>query len=465
MSRYILNPDIALRSWRLVPYAYYRKGVRYAKGLKKEEFEFLLKCDGKTELEGELPLAEKFLDMGFIAHAKDEAILSEWQKYLECDNRYFPAMSWMITGKCNYNCLHCFNAADNAPIMSEWTIEEAKRLIEQAQKCGINAFTITGGEPMLHKNFFEIVESIYAHGMHLEDLNTNGSFLDETALEQFRKIGCNPLIKISFDGIGHHDWLRNRKGAEADALRAIRLCLENGFRVKVQTNVHRLNIESMLPTAEMLDEMGVDEMRVIRTSESPRWKENADGSCLEVEEYYESMLEFADRYIKKKHNMTIDIWQFLTVFPRTESYRLRPVEYVAGEYRDSMPVCRGNRGMIAVAADGNVYPCMQMSGYFSAKNNFLGNVKKEGLQPILQKGKYLSEVCATLGQLSENNETCAVCPYFKHCGGGCRALALAITGDKFGIDPAKCLFFQKGWHRKIEETFRGWKNITPMEGE
>lgn len=58
--------------------------------------------------------------------------------------------------------------------------------------------------------------------MYLEDLNTNGSFLDQTALEQFRKIGCNPLIKISFDGIGYHDWLRNRNGAEADALRAIR---------------------------------------------------------------------------------------------------------------------------------------------------------------------------------------------------------------------------------------------------
>lgn len=58
-----------------------------------------------------------------------------------------------------------------------------------------------------------------------------------------KNIGCDPLIKISFDGIGHHDWLRNRKGAEEDALRAIRLCIENGFRVKVQTNVHRLNIQ------------------------------------------------------------------------------------------------------------------------------------------------------------------------------------------------------------------------------
>ena len=50
MSCYILNPYIALRSWRLVPYAYYIKGVRDAKGLKKDEFEFLLKCDGKTEI-------------------------------------------------------------------------------------------------------------------------------------------------------------------------------------------------------------------------------------------------------------------------------------------------------------------------------------------------------------------------------------------------------------------------------
>lgn len=465
MSRYILNPNIALRSWRLVPYAYYIKGARNARGLKKEEFEFLLKCDGKSEFEEGLPLAEKFLDMGYIAPVKDKAALSEWQKHLDCDNRYFPAMNWMITGKCNYSCLHCFNAADNAPLMSEWTLEEAKELIEQAQRCGINAFTITGGEPLVHHNFFEIIESIYAHGMYLEELNTNGFFLDQQVLCQFRKIGCAPLIKISFDGIGHHDWLRNRKGAEADALRSIRLCVENGFHVKAQVNVHRLNIESMLPTAEMLDEMGVDEMRIIRTSESPRWKENAGDSCLGIEEYYEKMLEFSDGYIKKEHNMVIDIWQFLVLFPRLKSYRMRPVEYLLGEYRGSFPVCRGNRGMIAVAADGNVYPCMQMSGYFSAKNDFLGNVKKEGLQPILQNSSYLSEVCATLGQLSEKNEKCAACPYFKHCGGGCRALAIAFTGDKFGIDPAKCIFFQKGWHRKIKETLCDWKNIAPMEGE
>ena len=45
---------------------------------------------------------------------RGEENLTDWQKYRHCENRYFPKVNWMITGKCNYNCLHCFNAADNA---------------------------------------------------------------------------------------------------------------------------------------------------------------------------------------------------------------------------------------------------------------------------------------------------------------------------------------------------------------
>lgn len=51
--RYILDSRIALRSWQQVPYAYYRKGSPYAKGLKKEEFELLRSCDGKREQEAD----------------------------------------------------------------------------------------------------------------------------------------------------------------------------------------------------------------------------------------------------------------------------------------------------------------------------------------------------------------------------------------------------------------------------
>ena len=234
--RYILSNHIALRSWQLVPYAYYVKGERNAKGLKADEFAFLSSCDGKSELPSpeESPLARRFLEDGFIRRAGDGETLSDWSRPRLYLNRYFPAMNWMITGKCNYNCIHCFNAADNAPLMSEWSMEEADRLLDQARDCGINAFTITGGEPMLHRHFFNILEGIYARGMYVEELNTNGYFIDQQALDRMRAMGCVPLVKISFDGIGYHDWMRAHRGAEETALRAIRLCLTRPILFQTQ---------------------------------------------------------------------------------------------------------------------------------------------------------------------------------------------------------------------------------------
>ena len=461
---YILNETIALRSWWRVPYAYYIKGVLAAKKLTKEEFELLLRCDGQSEIE-DSALLTSLLERGLISECKKgEKSLSSWQK-MECDNRYFPEMNWMITGKCNYNCLHCFNAADNAPLVAEFTLEEAERLLDEAMACGINAFTITGGEPMCHKDFLPIVEGIYRRGMYIEELNTNGYYITQELLDRMKEIGCDPLMKISFDGVGHHDWLRNRKGAEEDALRAIALCVQNGFCVRAQTNVHRKNVDAMLATARLLDEMGVDQMRIIRTTEVPRWNENAKGATLDLDEYFDKMLDFCRTYSREEHNMTVDVWQFLALYPHRKSYALHPVICREGEFKPTRPVCCGNRAMVAVAANGNVFPCLQMSGYYEAKKDILGNVKESGLRPILQVGKYLAEVCTTVGDLASVNAECNACPYFKYCAGGCRAIALTLTSDKMGVDPSKCLFFKKGYYEKAVEAMGDWRNSTPISVE
>ena len=459
--RYILNENIALRSWQLVPYAYYVKGERNAKGLTADEFAFLSACDGNAELPSpeESPLARRFLDGGFIHIAEGGDALSGWSRPCLCLNRYFPAMNWMITGKCNYNCIHCFNAADNAPIMSQWSMDEANRLLDQARDCGINAFTITGGEPMLHRHFFDILESIYARGMFVEELNTNGAFLDQQALERMRAIGCVPLMKISFDGIGCHDWMRAHTGAEESALRAIRLCVENGFPVKVQTNINRRSRGVMLETAEMLDTMGVAEMRIIRTTESPRWVQNAGDDCLTLEEYFDEALLLWERYAYGGHTMDLTIWQWGTLYPMSEVYTLAAVNACPGKYRNSAPVCKGSRGMVAVAANGHVFPCHQMSGYYEQHGDILGNAKQEPLAQLLSRGRYLDEVCTTLGTLREKNTTCGRCPHFEYCCGGCRAIALALTGDKLGIDPSKCLFWNKGYARRIAERLPGYEQV------
>ena len=42
---------------------------------------------------------------------------------------------------------------------------------------------------------------------------------------------------------------------------------------------------------------------------------------------------------------------------------------------------------------------------------------------------------------------------------------MGLTGDKFGSDPAKCVFFKNGWYGRITEMLDGWENIAPMEIE
>lgn len=461
---YVLNKNIALRSWRLVPYAYYIKHDRTAHGLKKEEFGLLSLCDGLHDIP-EDELTESLVQRRMIFPTeKGKAVLTDWQKPMVCDNRYMPSMNWMITGKCNYNCLHCFNAKDNAPLQSEWSLEEANILMDEAQRCGINGFTITGGEPMAHKSFFEIIEGIYRRGMYVFELNTNGFYINQSALDRMKQIGCHPLIKISFDGIGFHDWMRNHKGAEEDAIRAIKLCTENGFRVKVQMNINRKNKDSILQSLEYLDKLVVDCTRVICTTESSRWAENAAGQSFTVPEYYEACLSIAQGYIRGDYKMSVDFWQLFDLDPQRKAYTLMPVRGCLDRYRESRPLCQGNRGMIAVAANGEVYPCMQISGLMEAHNISFGNVKKQGLQSILRSGVYLDEVCATIGDMIKVNRKCADCSHLTYCRGGCRAIGVLTSGgDMRAPDLWKCHFFEDGYIEKCENNLVPYVNLTHID--
>ena len=173
---YKLSDKIALRSWKFVPRAYYVKNEPYAKGLEQAEFDLMLLCDGEHDVKQD-DMTDRLERQGLIVRCHQGEHNSEWSGHKSYSQRYFPKMNFMITGKCNYNCLHCFNAADNAPIMTEWNYEDALGLLDQAKNCGVHAFTITGGEPMLHPHFMDIVRAIYEHDMFIEELNTNGYFI------------------------------------------------------------------------------------------------------------------------------------------------------------------------------------------------------------------------------------------------------------------------------------------------
>lgn len=66
-------------------------------------------------------------------------------------------------------------------------------------------------------------------------------------------------------------------------------------------------------------------------------------------------------------------------------------------------------------------------------------------------------VCTTLDVLRKENKKCGNCKYFELCNGGCRAIALALTGDKLGIDPSKCFFWENGYADKVAKALPDYR--------
>lgn len=450
--KYVLNDRIALRSWPRIPYAYYMYGYPYAQKLSKEAFELLSKCDGEQEIEAS-DLLSQMEKTGFCRPAGDGETWSDWSAPRACDNRYFPHLNWAVTGKCNMNCKHCFMASDNAPMMGEFSWEECLSLLDECERSGIQTITLTGGEPMLHPHFMDIVRECARRRIDVGEVNTNGSFLTEEMLEEFKALGMDTEIKVSFDGIGHHDWLRGVPNAEEIALRAMRLAKEKGFRVRSQTNVHRGNLDVMYDTVKLLDEMGVEEVRIIRTTETPRWRENGGDSTLGILEYYDEMLKLIERCVQSGFRISVDVWQFLHYSPIDGTYYFHPVQVDCRRYRDSIPACKGARGTVAVSYTGEVYPCNQMSGTFAHLGISYGNVKKQPLHDLLTDGAYLEQVTMPVSEIYDANEVCRSCQYWKCCMGGCRAIAMVFTNKYRHFDPAKCAFFKGGYMKKADDIF------------
>ena len=462
---YRITDDAALRSWTDIGYGVLWRDVRRPIRLTRGQGEVMAACDAEHDLETDATVMYLVLK-GLIEPCERGQAPSSWSAYRRCDNPCFPMVNLMITGRCNLNCLHCFNAADNAAIMTQWSFEDLCDLFDQARDCGVTSFQITGGEPMVHPRFLDIIAEIYARHMTVFALNTNGWLVTRELLDELAAIGCRPDIKISFDGVGFHDWIRQREGAEERAVRAMELCLENGFRVASNTQVNRKNVHTMMATAELLDGIGVNCLRVIRTTEVPRWEANAQGACLSIDEYYASMLDFAAAYARSGMQMDVEVWQYVGLLPKKRSFYLKPVKFPAGSDCEGGHCCNCTNVMAAVTSSGEIVTCNQASGTFLKKGMTMGNLHRTPLAELLG-GDFSRVAKMTAGELRDLGSECGSCRHFRYCGGGCRAMGYLYSDDAslsglLGKDVTKCSFFDGGWYERVTQALSGWRNLSDI---
>ena len=456
---YILEDNIRVQKWQIGPARCVVEGKPKGFLLTPEEYALLQLCDGRTELQpcNALYLMEA---MGAIRRCqKGETVLKPGQIW-EYPNKLVCTIDWTITERCNYNCLHCFHAADNERHREEFTREEAFRFLEEAQACGVPAIRLTGGEPTLYPYFREIVTEIRNCGMALKTLITNGAQLDEELVGFLKSLHPRAQIMLSFDGIGTHDWLRQHAGSEESVKQAIRVSKAAGFSVKINMNVNRKSRPVITDSVKMLTDMGVNEIRLIKTTEAPRWQLNAEENSLSPEEYYDFSLDFAVWYRGSGLTLPVTIWQSLYLRGKDKVYHILPIKSAACDYREDAYICIAMLKKLSVQANGDLIPCAPMAGFFTGRDIHVGNVKRESLQTLLSEGPLFKMVTQTAKDKRLANPKCATCKHFRNCQGGCPALSINYGDSLLSPDIYKCVFFEKGYDRKYREALEGWTGIT-----
>jgi MoaA/NifB/PqqE/SkfB family radical SAM enzyme len=125
----------------------------------------------------------------------------------------FPvAMTFAITYRCQCKCVHCSAGKHLRNDKAELTTEEAKKLIDDAQKLGVTIIAFTGGEPMLREDLFELI-SYVDQKKAMPVMFTNGQFLTDVNVEKLADAGLYSLfLSIDSPDPDEHNKLRGMPG-------------------------------------------------------------------------------------------------------------------------------------------------------------------------------------------------------------------------------------------------------------
>lgn len=449
---YRLNGEYALRGWEKVTAVLVKRPENQIKALKMEEFTLLTLCDGETDFT-DIPLSReqqtlltKFVDRGIVTVTAAPTGLSEDQLYRLYPNRMVDACFWSITGRCNYRCRHCYmDAPDGA--LGELSHEEAVELIDQMADCGVLRVDITGGEPFVRKDFWQLIDRILSHNMTIGQVYTNGWLLTEQVLEEFENRGIRPGINISLDCLGWHDWLRGVEGAEEAALSALSLCKKRGFPTGVATCIHKGNLASFRETVNRLAELGITAIKAANISDTDLWKQNSQGLELTYGEYVDAMLAYIPAFFADGMPMDLILCGVAELNRGSTDYHVIPERWDGTESCLDCHLCGAARASCYITPEGRLLPCMPMTSCKEQEQFPL--FQDIGLRAGLSDSNYMQFVDKRIKDLMEANKKCADCPYLLKCGGGCRAAALMETGNLLGEDPDLCFMWENGYVEKI----------------
>ena len=459
MKYYTLKPQYALRGYNDIKYCLLDVKCKTSGGkffpLSESQFGALelLTSGGISPDDALFPsryrrLLQFALDKGFVEECGKEHRLNDFQKYHATTANAVHSMLWSVTGNCNLNCRHCYVHGGTNPY-GEPTLGQCREIIGQMLEANINMVGITGGEPLVRKDLWQIVDILLENHIEIMQFFTNGMTLNGRFFDEMESRGIEPnYFMMSFDGVGFHDDLRGVKGAEKRAVDAMRLVKKRGYEIIVSMAVHERNAEVLEETYRLLRDIGVSKLKLSPVMSVGNWQNQPDKN-IDPFILYDRFLELLKLY--RDDGMPIEL-AMGGFFNNNKGRVYSPFTDGCGnECRCKDTLCEPVRRFPYLLPNGKLLPCITMSG--TEIETIAPNIFDEGqsIEKILTDSPINTYMDYTYKKLFEENKECAECEHRYRCS-GCRGYALA-NGGYFAKDPYACAFYKGGYEKKIKELF------------
>ncbi len=312
-------------------------------------------------------------------------------------------ISWNITLRCPLRCAHCYVNAGEQETENVLSTEEAFTVIDQICELGKPVVILSGGEPLMRDDIFEIACYGTDKGLKMA-MGTSGVLIDEKTARDIRESGIR-RVAISIDSADPavHDTFRGLPGAWERAVQGIRHCIFEGIGVQINTTVLSPGIQAIRDVVSLGTSLGVTDYQLFFPVPTGRGNEI---SWL-TPQVYEDLIR-----------------DVLVTYQGT-GVNIRPT--CAPQFRriaDTLGISNPlwGKGCIAgirycrIFADGDVTPCP----YLPAR---AGNVRETSLKTIWRE----SPVFSVLRDPLLLTGKCGRCGYKEVCG-GCRARSYRTSG-------------------------------------
>ncbi len=344
-------------------------------------------------------------------------------------------VAWEIARSCNLYCAHCRASATNQQYQDELSTEECFRVIDQILEVGRPIIILTGGEPLIREDVFEIAGYAVSQGLRVA-MGTNGTLINDEVAARLKAVPIPRVaISIDFPDASLEDDFRGQTGAFEKAMQGIEACRRAGVGIQINSTITKLNVGYLEDLLSLALNVGAGAFHPFMLVPTGRGKglESVELSPQEYEDtlswVYDKQIELGDRLFFKPtdapHYLRIIAQKQKEMRQRGETPPPPPRSGHGGGHpaQSITRGCLAGTGFVFISHQGRVQGC----GYLDVA---AGNVKEQTFAEIYASSPLFND----LRDLSKIKGKCGACEYKRICG-GCRARAYEATGDYLEEEP------------------------------